>query len=194
MNHPPWPFFKPTKTEGDALTRMKRHTLAAALAPALLLIFMASPRAAGHVTADQVRAMVAKMPPGKADLSGMDMGGDDLTGLDLSGAKLVRANLSGANLHGVKLEGADLTEANLAKADLTFTWIINTNFTRANLHGATMQTIVTSRGMENTPEQAAIFTGADLSEVSATVHFSNDAMAGVNFSHAHMSVVTANQS
>jgi uncharacterized protein YjbI with pentapeptide repeats len=122
------------------------------------------------------------------------MAGDDLTGLDLTGANLSGANLSGANLHGVRLVGANLTGADLTKADLTFAWIIRANFTRARLHRATMQTIVTSTGMDNTPGQTAIVVGADLSGASITVHFSFDDMRGANFSHAHMTVIMANQS
>ena len=122
------------------------------------------------------------------------MSGDDLTGLDLSDANLTGANLSGSNLHGVKLVGANLTRADLTKADLTFAWIIRANFTHARLHDATMQTVVTSTGMDNTPDQAAIFVGADLSDASVTVHFSFDDMRGASFSHAHMTVVMANQS
>ncbi len=161
---------------------------------ALSLLWTMPSRAADHLTADQVRASVAGMAAGKADLSGKDMSGDDLTGLDLSGANLAHANLSGANLHGVKLVGAILTDADLTKADLTFAWIIRADFTHARLRGATMQTVVTSMGMDNTPEQAAKFVGADLSDASITVHFSFDDMRGANFSHAHMTVVMANQS
>jgi uncharacterized protein YjbI with pentapeptide repeats len=122
------------------------------------------------------------------------MSGDDLTDLDLSGANLTGANRTGANLHGVKLVGTNLTGADLTKADLTFAWIIRANFTHARLHGATMQTVVTSTGMDNTPDQAAIFVGADLSDASITVHFSFDDMRDANFSHAHMTVIMANQS
>jgi uncharacterized protein YjbI with pentapeptide repeats len=146
------------------------------------------------MSADEVRSAAAAAPAGTVDLTGSDMSGDDLTGLDLSGFNLTGANLSGANLHGVKLVGANLTGANLTNADLTFAWIIRANFTHARLHGATMQTIVTSVGMDNTPDQAAIFVGADLSDASITVHFGFYDMRGANFSHAHMSVVMANQS
>ena len=97
-------------------------------------------------------------------------------------------------MHGVKLVGADLTGADLSKADLTFAWIMRANFTRARLRGATMQTVVTSTRMENTPDQAATFVGADLSDASITVHFSFDDMRGANFSNAHMTVNMANQS
>ena len=172
------------------LSRIDRFALM--LAP--LLLWVAPSSAADHMTADQVRAAVAAVPTGKANLSGKDMSRADLTGLDLSGANLAGADLSGANLHGVKLVGADLTGADLSKADLTFAWIMRANFSRARLHGATMQTIITSTGMDNTRDQAAMFVGADLSDASITVHFSFDDMRGANFSHAHMTVDMTNQS
>jgi uncharacterized protein YjbI with pentapeptide repeats len=157
--------------------------------------FWAGPAlAADHWTRQQVEAALNTPAAGAVNLSGKDMSGADLTGLDLSGADLSRANLSGGNLHGVKLVGANLTGTDLTKADLTFAWIIRTNFTNARLRGATMQTVVTSTGMENTPDQAATFVGADFSNASITVHFSFDDMRGANFSHANMTVVMANQS
>jgi uncharacterized protein YjbI with pentapeptide repeats len=162
---------------------------------ALPLLSMASTSAADHMTAEQVRAVVTAAPAGTTiDLSAKDMSGADLTGVDLSGSNLSGANLSGADLHGVKLVGANLTGADLTKADLTFAWIIRANFSHARLHGATMQTIVTSTGMDNTPDQAAKFVGADLSGASITVQFSFDDMRGANFSHANMTVNVANQS
>ncbi len=160
----------------------------------LVLLWSAPSMAVEHMTAEQVQAAVAAGPAGKVDLSGRDMSGDDLSGLDLRGANLAGANLAGANLHGVKLVGADLTGADLSGADLTFTWIIRANFTHARLHGATLQTVVTSTGMDNTPDQAATFVGADLSDASITVNFSFDDMRGANFSHAQMTVNMANQS
>ena len=150
--------------------------------------------AAEHLSGDQVRAMVDAGRGKKIDLSGKDMAGDDLTGLDFSGANLAGADFSKANLHGVKLVDANLTGASLAGADLTFAWFIRANFNHANLHGATLQTVVTSRGMDNTREQAASFVGADLSNTRTTVHFSFDDMRGADFSHADMTVVMANQS
>ena len=173
----------PSMSGGSAFPR-----LAGAVA---LALWVAPSSAADHMTAEQVRTATST---GTLNLSGKDMSGDDLTGLDLSGANLSGANLSGANLHGVKLVGANLTDADLTHADLTFTWIMRANFTGARLHSATMQTIVTSTGMDNTPDQAAIFVGADLSDASITVHFSFDDMRGSNFSGAHMTVMTANQS
>ncbi len=171
------------------------HLLARFACCALVALSAAPTSAADHLTTDKVKAALAAAPPSDGlDLSARDMSHDDLSGLDLSGANLTGANLSEANLHGVKLVGANLTGADLTGADLTFAWIIRANFTHARLHGATMQTIVTSTGMENTPEQAAIFVGADLSDASITVHFSFDDMRGANFQRAHMTVVMANQS
>jgi uncharacterized protein YjbI with pentapeptide repeats len=162
------------------------------LAPPLL--WPAPSSAVDHMTREHVQAVVAAAPAGTADLSGKDMSHTDLTGLDLSGANLSNANLSDANLHGVKLVGANLSGADLTRADLTFAWIIRADFSRARLHGATMQTIVTSTGMDNTPDQAAKFVGADLSGASITVHFSFDDMRGANFSRSNMTVNMANQS
>ena len=176
-------------------TRDPKSVASSASGIALPMLLWTRPTSAGdHLTAEQVRAAVENAQANPVDLSGKDMSGDDLTGLDLTGANLTGANLSEANLHGVKLVGTNLTGADLTKADLTFAWIIRANFTRARLHGATMQTVVTSTGMDNTPDQAAIFVGADLSDASITVHFSFDDMRGANFSHAHMTVVMANQS
>lgn len=158
----------------------------------IALLWTSPALASEHLSADQVQAVVAH--GGTVDLSGKDMAGDDLTGLDLSGAKMAGADLSQANLHGVKLVGADLTGAKLAGADLTFAWIIRANFSHADLHGSTLQTVVTSRGMENTKDQAASFVGADLSGSHTTVHFSFDDMHGANFAHSDMTVVIANQS
>lgn len=161
----------------------------------LALLLGSWPAFAGeHFGADQVHAAVDAAHGGKVDLSGKDMSGDDLTGLDLSGANLAGADLSHANLHGVKLVDTDLTGARLVNADLTFAWFIRANFTRADLQGATLQTVVTSKGMENTKDQAAVFVGANLSETHTTVHFSLYDMRGANFSHADMTVVMANQS
>ncbi len=152
------------------------------------------PALAAPLTGEAVRAAVSAAPQGKIDLSGKDMSGADLSELDLSGANLAGANLASANLHGVKLVGADLTGANLEKADLTGTWIMKAKFDHANLHGATMQTVITSEAMDNQPETAASFIGADLSDTNATVHFSYDDLHGANFARTHMSVVIANQS
>ena len=170
------------------------ESLAGAAALSLALFWPMPSQAADRLTAEQVRAAVGAMPKDKVDLSGKDMSGEDLSGLDLSGANLSRANLSGANLHGVKLVGTDLTEADLTKADLTGTWIMKANFNRAKLHGATLQVVITSEGMDNQRETAASFVGADLSDTHATVHFSYDDMRGANFTDTHMSVVIANQS
>ena len=173
---------------------VRLNRLPTAMLVTLPVLWAVPSQAANHLSAEQVREAVKGAPLGKVDLSGRDMSGDDLTDLDLTGANLAKANLSGANLHGVKLIGADLTGADLSKADLTFAWFIKARFDHANLRGATLQTVVTSKAMDNTADQAASFVGADLSDTSATVHFSFDDMRGVSFAHARMSAVIANQS
>ena len=162
----------------------------AVVAVLLVLLGCGPAWAGGHMDAAQVREAATA----RADLSGMDMSGDDLTGVDLSGADLAKADLHGANLHGVKLVGADLTGADLRGADLTFAWFIKARFDHADLRGATLQTVVTSKAMDNTADQAASFVGADLSGTDTAVHFSFDDMRGVSFARAHMSAVIANQS
>ena len=174
--------------------RRNLHVCAIAVVLSTGAVSAAPLQATGHLTAEQVRAAVGSMPKGKADLHGRDMSGDDLTGLDLSGANLTHAKMVGANLHGVKLVGADLSCADLTKADLTEAWIMKAKFDHANLHGATLQVIITSDGMDNTAETAASFVGADLSDTFATVHFSYDDLRGANFTDTNMSVVLANQS
>ena len=74
-----------------------------------LCLWVAPVSATDHLSAEQVRAIVAAVPKGTADLAGKDMSGDDLTGLDLSGTSLAGADLTRANLHGVKLVGVDLS-------------------------------------------------------------------------------------
>ncbi|MBV9251331.1 MAG: pentapeptide repeat-containing protein, partial [Acetobacteraceae bacterium] len=140
-------------TQAGEQSGMQSRRFIAGLLFAAAMISAAPGQAAEHLSADQVRAITAAGE--KINLSGKDMSGDDLTGLDFSGANLSGANLAGANLHGVKLSGADLNDADLSKADLTFAWIMRADFTGANLSGATMKTIVTSIGIENTPNQAA---------------------------------------
>ena len=165
------------------------------IAAVLATMMAARPaQAADHMNADQVKAAVSAAPRGKLNLSGKDMHGDDLTNLDLSGANLSHADLAGADLHGVKLVGADLSSADLRKADLTLAWIMKARFDHANLQGATLQTVITSQGMDNMPATAASFVGADLSDTSATVHFSGDDMRGAIFRRSNQSVVPANQS
>ena len=92
------------------------------------------------------------------------------------------------------LFGWDMSGADLGKADLTFAWFIKARFDHANLRGATLQTIVTSKAMDDTAKQAVNFVSADLSDSNNTMHFSFDDMHGVSFTHAHMSAVIANQS
>jgi hypothetical protein len=49
-----------------------------------VLSWLGPTAAAGHMAPEEVRAAVAAVPAGAADLSENDMAGDDLSGLDLS--------------------------------------------------------------------------------------------------------------
>lgn len=170
---------------------MRPMTCPAALTAALILPLTTAPVfAAAHLSTEQVKQALSA----HTSLAGADMRGDDLSGLDFSGVSFKGADLSGASLKGDKLVGTDLSGAKLVKADLTGTWIMKARFDHADLHGATMQVVITSQGMDNKPETAASFVGADLSDTSATVHFSFDDMQGVNFTNSRQSVVLANQS
>jgi uncharacterized protein YjbI with pentapeptide repeats len=173
-----------------------RARTACRCAVALMLAASSVPcEATEHLSADQVRQKLAGTAAGaRLDLAGADMAGDNLQDLDLSGADLRKANLAHANLHGVRLVGTDLSGADLTSADLTETWIMRAHFDHAKLHGAILQVVITSQGMDNMPDTAASFVGADLSGTSATVHFSDDDMRGANFTDTRMSVVLANQS
>jgi uncharacterized protein YjbI with pentapeptide repeats len=153
----------------------------------LAITGQAQAQSTSHLSTADVRAALAA--GGKLDLSGKDLSGDDLSGLDLSGA-----SLAGATLHQVKLVGTKLRDTNLAGADLAFTWVMQADFSHADLRGANMQTMITSSGMANSAAEAADFTGANLSNAHLTVHFSWDHMAGANFTHADMSAHMNNQS
>ncbi len=159
---------------------------------AFVLLAASPARPAEHLDAAQVRSLLAA--GSRINLSGKDMTGDDLSGLNFSGGNFRGAKLAGATLRGDKLVGADFSDADLRQADLSETWIMKARFDHANLHGATLQTIITSEGMDNQRETAASFVGADLSDTSATVHFSYDDMRGANFTGTRQSVVLANQS
>src|SRR5690242_21041227 len=74
-----------------------------------LTLSIASPVAAGELTAETVRAaLAAASPEHKADFSGKSLERLDLSGLDLRRATLAGADLYGANLVGADLRGVDL--------------------------------------------------------------------------------------
>ncbi|MBV8616233.1 MAG: pentapeptide repeat-containing protein [Acetobacteraceae bacterium] len=137
-----------------------------------------------------VREALAHAPPGtRPSFRGRSLRDLDLSGLDLSGI-----DLSGADLSGAKLAGATLAGANLSGARLNLAWIMGANFDRANLSGATLETLVASSGLQTTPAEAASFVDANLSGARIMARFSLDDMRGANFSHAKMSADMRNQS
>ncbi len=93
------------------------------------------------------------LPLNKIGLSGTDLSGHDLSNVNLSGgnisyAKLAGTNLSGANLAetnmnfvkatGAGLANADLSGAQAANADLSKTHVTDTNMTRIQGRGMTL--------------------------------------------------------
>jgi uncharacterized protein YjbI with pentapeptide repeats len=89
-------------------------------------------------------ANLARTNLSNADLGGANLGGADLRGAilefaDLNGVQLEVANLTGAKLESAQLEGADLSHAKLEGADLKNTYLIHTNFTRADLKNADLR-------------------------------------------------------
>jgi uncharacterized protein YjbI with pentapeptide repeats len=156
-----------------------------------LLVLLPLSRGFGaDLTADQVREMLAVAPPNRpADLSGKS-----LEGLDLSGVDFKRASLARTNLFGAKLVGANLTGANLSGAKLDLSWIMRANFSDADLSGASLQGLVVSYGLEITPADAPIFTGANFADARILARFSQFDLRGANFARAQMGADMKNQS
>src|SRR6516164_161694 len=138
----------------------------------ILMALAASPGWAADLNAEQVRAILAAVAPGKlADLSGKA-----LESLDLSNLDVKRANLSGANLLGAKLEGADLSGA---KLDLA--WLVRANLTNADLSKATLLGLVVSSGLEISLAEAPVFRGANFSGARIIARLSQFDLSGANF-------------
>jgi uncharacterized protein YjbI with pentapeptide repeats len=157
---------------------------------AVLLIQAASPCRGADLDAEQVRAAVAAVVPGKfADLSGKS-----LENLDLSNLDFKRANLSGANLFGAKLVGADLSGANVSGARLDLAWIMRANFTNTDLSKASLLGLVVSSGLEISPAEAPVFRGANFAGARIVARLSRFDLSGANFANAKMGADMKNQS
>jgi uncharacterized protein YjbI with pentapeptide repeats len=107
------------------------------------------------------------------DLSGLDLSGLDLAEMDLSGAllrrvRLCRARLTSANLSNATLSGADLGDANLDGASL-----VDSDFTKATLAGATFR---------RTALDHATLSQLDLSAID----FSGCTAVGTDFSRSNL--------
>jgi uncharacterized protein YjbI with pentapeptide repeats len=168
---------------------MKRACVRAVLG-SLVGMALAGTAIAADLTIEQVRAEIAAATPQhRPNFAGRSLAELDLSHLDLSGA-----NLAKADLRRTKLVGTNLTGANLAGAALNLAWVMNANFTRADLSGAVLDTLVASTGMEPRREEAASFAGANLSGAHILSRFAYDDLRGANLSHAMGAADIRNQS
>ena len=107
-------------------------------------------------------------------LSSRNLAGFDFSYSKLIGARMMLAHLEDANLYGADLTGADLSSAKAMNISLSYTKIALTDFTHANLTGAT----ITPRLMaaEEGRDHQAEFGGATLASAKFAGTF-----AGCNF-------------
>lgn len=140
---------------------MRRRGLCVVLFSAVLFCLSAFPdRAAlaAEYTARDVAVALSKAKPGeKIDFSDADLSLLDLSGLDLTATILLGVDLYGADLKGADLTGVDLTDARLDRA-----LVIETNFTRANLSGATLMLLTTTKDLVGSRREMAIFEQAKM--------------------------------
>ena len=155
-----------------------------------VLVLATAPGRAADLSTEQVRAILALSGPDRpADLSGKS-----LENLDLSKLDFRHADLSGANLFGAKLVGANLAGANLSVAKLDLAWIMRADFTKANLSNASLFGPVVSSGLDNSPAEAPVFTGANFSGARIIARLSRFDLKGANFTAAKMGADMKNQS
>ncbi|MCZ7595150.1 MAG: pentapeptide repeat-containing protein [Hyphomicrobium sp.] len=115
------------------------------------------------VTRDDVLAAIAAAgADGTADFSGRRLNGLDLSGLDLRRLKLQSARINGANFAGANLEGVVLDQA----------WALKSDFTKANLKGASLF---------STQLMDAKMPGADFAGARIAADFSRADLKGANF-------------
>lgn len=165
----------------------RRSSCAVAL---LGLALLARPAWAAVLTRTDVTAALARASPEhKADFAGQSLEKADLSGLDLAGV-----DFAGADLRNANLSDANLSDANLRGALMDLAWIMRTNFTGADLSGASPRAMVTSTGMEASVKEAANFSHAILTgaRIIARLSFANLRFA--NFAGADMGVELHNQS
>jgi uncharacterized protein YjbI with pentapeptide repeats len=150
------------------------------LLAALLSLTAAWPVTAATMTVRQVIALLHGVRP--ADLAGKDLSRLDLAELDLSGANLAGANLFAADLTGARLVGANLAGANLDRAT-----IIGTDFSKADLSGATMfLPAASSRLGENPAAEAPRFRQANLTGAHLLAKLGNGDWTGANLTGVHL--------
>ncbi len=145
---------------------------------------------AADLDAARVRAALAAATPGHpADFAAKSLRNLDLSHLDFAGADLAHADLFGA-----KLEGANFTGANLSGANLNLAWIIRANFTGADLSGASLVGPVVSMGLQQKPDEAPKFPGANFAKARVIARLGGDDLRGARFVGARMGADMHNQS
>lgn len=118
----------------------------------------AMPEGKAELTVRQVTQILFKARRGEAiDLSSKSLKNLDLSGLDLKAAKLAHSDLWGVDLTGSNLSGVDLSGARLNRASIT-----QTDFSYANLSGATILRPTVHRSFAYDWKDAPRFTGANL--------------------------------
>jgi uncharacterized protein YjbI with pentapeptide repeats len=158
---------------------------------ALLIACVISPAfGADHLTADQVRKLLAAASPDRPP----NFSGKSLENLDLSNLDFKGANLSHANLFAAKLVGDNFTGANLSGAKLDLAWIMRANFTDANLSEASLLGLVVSSGLDYSAAEAPTFKGADFAGAHIIARLGRFDLQGANFTGAKMAPDMRNQS
>jgi uncharacterized protein YjbI with pentapeptide repeats len=102
------------------------------------------------------------------DLSGLDLENEDLAGRDLTGTVLAKANLRGAKLTGAKLIKASLAGAELGGADLSKAACKEADFSRSK--GSNLKAMATDfsgANLAGATWEGAVLTQANLKEVHA---------------------------
>ncbi len=111
-----------------------------------------------------------------------DFHGKDLSFLDLAGLDFHDAELSGVNFYGADLSNASLRGARLAGARLDASKLTRTDLSDADLHGATLLSIMVFSTIEPNSLDAPNFANANLRGAHIAAR-----LDGANFRHADLS-------
>jgi uncharacterized protein YjbI with pentapeptide repeats len=175
---------RPTDQSSSADTSLSRRRLiasglsfGASIAVAGLAIAAPAPR--------QIIQLLHRSRHGwPVDLSGAALAEFDLTGIDFKSANLTRADFFGVNLTDATLAGAQLSGARLDRAVIT-----RTEFSSANLEGASLLSLTVFTELERNHLEAPRFAGARMASaaLSGFLDYSDFRwadMTGVQFGRA----------
>ncbi len=130
------------------------------------------------ITASEVISKLFKAKSGESiDLSGLGLKWLDLSELDFKGARLTRSDVFGTNLARANLAKSDLAGARLDRTVITFT-----NFTGANLEGATFMRPTVYSDLRVDWREAPKFDNANLRGARLTGRFDGASFAGADLS------------